>query len=120
VIYDLIPKARFLMIHDPEFMVTGVETKINYHANYDFYLERLFKRTPWARSIIDYFNKEVFDVTSSGLTPAPDSPSIATQTRTWEDDLLDELDSPTTVLPYLSIKVNLHQQLHSCSLVSVG
>lgn len=102
VIYDLIPKARFLMTHDPEFTATGAETKINYHADYDFYLERLFKRTPWARSVIDYFNKEVFDVTSSGLTPAPDSPSIATQTRTWEDDLLDELDAPAQVTSALT------------------
>jgi hypothetical protein len=102
VIYDLIPKARFLMTHDPEFTATGAETKINYHADYDFYLERLFKRTPWAHSVINYFNKEVFDVTSSGLTPAPDSPSITTQTRTWEDDLLDEVDAPAQVTSALT------------------
>jgi hypothetical protein len=101
MIYDLIPKACFLMTHDPEFMATGVETKINYHMYYDFYLEHLFKRTPWAHSVLNYFNK-VFDVTSSGLTPAPDSPFIATQTRTWEDDLLDELDAPTQVTSALT------------------
>jgi hypothetical protein len=102
MIYDLIPMAHFLMTHDPEFMATGAETKINYHVDYNFYLERLFKCTPWARSVINYFNKEVFDVTSSGLTPAPDSPSIATQTRTWEDDLLDELDAPAQVTSTLT------------------
>ncbi|KIK35639.1 hypothetical protein CY34DRAFT_109830 [Suillus luteus UH-Slu-Lm8-n1] len=94
--------ARFLMMHDPEFTATSVETKINYHTDYNFYLERLFKRTPWARSVIDYFDKEVFDVTSSSLAPSPDSPSIAPQIRTWEDDLLDKLDAPAQVTSALT------------------
>jgi hypothetical protein len=119
VIYDLIPKACFLMMHDPEFTVTGAETKINYHMDYDFYLEHLFKCTPWARSIINYFNKEVFDVTSSSLTPAPDSPSITTQTKTWEDDLLDKLNAPAqvtsalTYIPATSAVVDIVSNYHA-------
>ncbi|KAG2753586.1 hypothetical protein P692DRAFT_20722457 [Suillus brevipes Sb2] len=94
--------AHFLLMHDPEFTATGAETKINYQADYDFYLEHLFKRTPWARSVIDYFNKEVFDVTTLSLATTPGSPSIAAQTRTWEDDLLDELDAPSQVASTLT------------------
>ncbi|KAG0698426.1 hypothetical protein DFH29DRAFT_1002866 [Suillus ampliporus] len=95
--------ARFLLTHDPEFMATGAETKINYQADYNFYLERLFKCTPWACSIMDYFNKEVFSATSQSQVPASnDSPSTASQARTWEDDLLDELDAPTQVVSTLT------------------
>ncbi|KAG2144312.1 hypothetical protein DEU56DRAFT_910667 [Suillus clintonianus] len=89
--------ARFLLTHDPEFTATGAETKISYQADYDFYLERLFKRTPWACSVIDFFNKEVFDVTSRSLVPTSDNFPSATQARTWEDDLLDELDAPVQI-----------------------
>jgi hypothetical protein len=141
VIYDLISKAHFLMTHNPEFTATGMETKINYHMNYDFYLECLFKCTPWARSIIDYFNKEVLmsPVPVSHqlliLLPLPLRPELG-KTISWTNSMLPlkllphshpsqllqqlSTSSPTTTLPYLSIKVNLHQQLHSCSLVSVG
>ncbi|KAG2141227.1 hypothetical protein DEU56DRAFT_911333 [Suillus clintonianus] len=89
--------ARFLLTHDPEFTATGAETKISYQADYNFYLERLFKRTPWACSVIDFFNKEVFDVTSRSLVPTSDDFPSATQARTWEDDLLDELDAPVQI-----------------------
>jgi hypothetical protein len=68
------------LTHDPEFTATGTEAKINHQVDYDFYLERLLKRTPWAHSVIDYFNKEVFDITTSSLAIIPDSPSIAAQT----------------------------------------
>ncbi|KAG1888422.1 hypothetical protein F4604DRAFT_1674759 [Suillus subluteus] len=87
--------ARFLLTHDPEFTATGVEMKINYHADYDFYLERLFKHTPWACSIMEYFNKEVFNITSQSLPMASNNFPSATQARTWEDNLLDALDAPT-------------------------
>ncbi|KAG2128383.1 hypothetical protein BD769DRAFT_1667489 [Suillus cothurnatus] len=53
--------------------------KIEYQKDYDFYLERLFKGTPWAISLLH-------------LPPAP---------RTWEDDFLQELDNmdPVTCAP---------------------
>ncbi|KAG1896432.1 uncharacterized protein F5891DRAFT_983440 [Suillus fuscotomentosus] len=86
--------ARFLLTHDPEFTATGAETKINYQADYDFYLERLFKRTPWACSVMNFFNKEVFNITSPSHAPASDDSYTIPQPRTWEDDLLDELDAP--------------------------
>ncbi|KAG1718467.1 hypothetical protein EDB19DRAFT_1837993 [Suillus lakei] len=88
--------ARFLLTHDPEFTVTGVETKINYQADYDFYLEHLFKRTPWAC------------------------------TRTWEDDLLNELDAPTritstlTSLPASSAVVDVISSYHASISVNHG
>ncbi|KAG1767860.1 hypothetical protein EV702DRAFT_1203511 [Suillus placidus] len=86
--------ARFLLTHDPEFTATGAETKINYQADYDFYLECLFKRTPWACSVMNFFNKEVFNITSQSHAPASDDSYTIPQPRTWEDDLLDELDAP--------------------------
>ncbi|KAG2738061.1 hypothetical protein P692DRAFT_20650338, partial [Suillus brevipes Sb2] len=84
--------ARFLLTHDPEFTATGAETKINYQADYNFYLERLFKRTPWACSVMNFFNKEVFNITSQSHAPASDDSYTIPQPHTWEDNLLDELD----------------------------
>ncbi|KIK43162.1 hypothetical protein CY34DRAFT_82254 [Suillus luteus UH-Slu-Lm8-n1] len=120
--------ARFLLTHDPEFTATGAETKINYQADYDFYLERLFKRTPWALSVMDYFNKEVFNITSKSLpTTSNDIPSIS-QARTWEDDLLDALDSPASipassavvdVVSHASISVNNAQSASATAQVQL-
>ncbi|KAG2075557.1 hypothetical protein BDR04DRAFT_1149896 [Suillus decipiens] len=76
-------------------MATGAETKINYQADYDFYLECLFKRTPWACSVIDYFNKEVFNTTSQPHVLASNNSPTISQPQMWEDDLLDELDAPS-------------------------
>lgn len=118
-----------MLSHDPEFTATGAETKINYQADYDFYLERLFKHTPWARSIMDYFSKEVFDITSKSLpTTSNDVPSII-QARTWEDDLLDALDSPASipassavvdVISHASISVNNAQSASATAQVQMG
>ncbi|KAG1819617.1 uncharacterized protein BJ212DRAFT_1478852 [Suillus subaureus] len=69
--------ARFLLMHDPEFTVIGAETKINYQADYDFYLEHLFKCTPWACSVMDYFNKEVFGITNQSCVPASNNSPTA-------------------------------------------
>jgi hypothetical protein len=44
----------------------------------------------------------VFDITTSSLAIIPDSPSIAAQTWTWEDDLLDKLDAPSQVASTLT------------------
>ncbi|KAG1841945.1 hypothetical protein F4604DRAFT_1985303 [Suillus subluteus] len=118
--------ARFLLTHDPEFTAIGAETKINYQADYDFYLERLFKRTPWACSVMDYFNKEVFGVTNQSHVPASnDSPTVS-PSRTWEDDLLDELDAPTqaptlTSLPATSsAMVDITSSYHTSMSINQG
>jgi hypothetical protein len=69
-------QARFLLMHNPEFTAIGAETKINYQANYNFYLERLFECMPWACGVTDYFNKKVFGATNQSCIPAPgDSPT---------------------------------------------
>ncbi|KAG2747610.1 hypothetical protein P692DRAFT_20819501 [Suillus brevipes Sb2] len=86
--------ACFLLTHNPEFTVMGAETKINYQADYDFYLERLFKCTPWACSVMNFFNKEVFNITSQSHALASDDSYTIPQPHTWEDNLLDELDAP--------------------------
>ncbi|KAG2140570.1 hypothetical protein DEU56DRAFT_911640 [Suillus clintonianus] len=118
--------AHFLLTHDPEFTATGAETKINYQADYNFHLERLFKRTPWARSVMDYFNREVFDVTQQSRVQASDDSPFISQPRTWEDDLLDELDAPTqtltlTSLPSASsIAVDVTSSYHSSMSVHQG
>jgi hypothetical protein len=87
-------QVHFLLTHNPEFTVMGAETKINYQADYDFYLERLFKCTPWACSVMNFFNKEVFNITSQSHALASDDSYTIPQPHTWEDDLLDELDAP--------------------------
>ncbi|KAG2339942.1 hypothetical protein BDR05DRAFT_1002873 [Suillus weaverae] len=111
--------ACFLLTHDPEFTTTGAETKINYQADYDFYLERLFKRTPWAHSVMEYFNKEVFNITSQSLPIASNDFPSATQAQTWEDNLLDALDAPAqtssalTSLPASSAVVGFVSSYHA-------
>ncbi|KAG2088954.1 uncharacterized protein F5147DRAFT_841239 [Suillus discolor] len=97
--------ARFLLTHDTELTATGAETKIDYQKDYDFYLERLFKSSPWAIGVMEYFNKEVFN-TRAALLSAPASvvPS-ASIPRTWEDDLLEELDNPVARAPSPTLPV---------------
>jgi hypothetical protein len=46
-------QARFLLTHDAELTAIGAETKIEYQKDYDFYLECLFKGTPWAISVME-------------------------------------------------------------------
>ncbi|KAG2091630.1 uncharacterized protein F5147DRAFT_779906 [Suillus discolor] len=95
--------ARFLLTHDTELTATGAETKIDYQKDYDFYLEHLFKSSPWAIGVMEYFNKEVFN-TRAALLSAPASvvPS-ASIPRTWEDDLLEELDNPVARAPFAEL-----------------
>ncbi|KAG1734247.1 uncharacterized protein EDB91DRAFT_1251033 [Suillus paluster] len=75
-------QAHFLLTHDAELTVIGAETKINYQKDYNFYLERLLKGTPWA-------------ISCTYITVLPATP------RTWEDDFLQELDNldPVTCNP---------------------
>ncbi|OJA14586.1 hypothetical protein AZE42_13834, partial [Rhizopogon vesiculosus] len=89
--------ARFLLTHDAELTATGAETKIDYQNDYDFYLERLFKGSPWAISVMEYFNKEVFNTTAAPSS-TPTSTSMSTP-RTWEDEFLQELDNPVAHAP---------------------
>lgn len=95
-----------MLTHDAELTATGAETKIDYQKDYDFYLERLFKSSPWAISVMEYFNKQVFN-TSAALSSTPTSvvPPASTP-RTWEDDLLDELDNPTARAPSPALPIS--------------
>ena len=81
-----------MLTHDAELTATGAETKIDYQKDFDFYLERLFKGSPWAISVMEYFNKEVFN-SNVALSSTP--PQAVPPSRTWEDDFLQELDNPT-------------------------
>jgi len=85
-------QARFLLTHDAELTAIGAETKIKYQKDYDFYLERLFKGTPWAISVMEYFNKEVFNA-STALSDSTATAPSAPAPRTWEDNFLQELDN---------------------------
>ncbi|KAG1864098.1 hypothetical protein C8R48DRAFT_773320 [Suillus tomentosus] len=60
--------AHFLLTHDQELTATGPAMKIGYAQDFDFYLERLFKRSPWAMSVINYYNQEVFGTSSVPAT----------------------------------------------------
>ncbi|KAG2367257.1 hypothetical protein BDR07DRAFT_1479389 [Suillus spraguei] len=68
---------------------------------------------------MDYFNKEVFDITSQSLLLASHDFPSATQAQTWEDDLLDALDAPAqmpstlTSLPDSSVVVNVISSYHT-------
>ncbi|KAG1861809.1 hypothetical protein DFJ58DRAFT_725653 [Suillus subalutaceus] len=88
--------ARFLLTHDAKLTAIGAETKIDYQKDFDFYLERLLKGTPWAISVMEYFNKEVFNTTAA--PSAPTSTVVpAAAPCTWEDDFLQELDNIDSV-----------------------
>ncbi|KAG1725469.1 hypothetical protein EDD22DRAFT_961622 [Suillus occidentalis] len=81
---------------DAELTAVGAETKIDYQKDFNFYLEHLLKGTPWAISVMEYFNKEVFN---TAVAPsAPTSTVVPTAApRTWEDDFLQELDNIESV-----------------------
>ncbi|KAG1850748.1 hypothetical protein C8R48DRAFT_778095 [Suillus tomentosus] len=93
--------ARFLLTHNAELMAIGAETKIDYQKDYDFYLECLLKGTPWAISVMEYFNKEVFNTTTTPSTPISMTLPAAAP-RTWEDDFLQELDNLDPVIRHPS------------------
>jgi hypothetical protein len=82
------------LTHDTELTATESSTKIEYGQDYDFYLEWLFKRSPWAISVMDYYNREVFG-TSSVLASAS-ALSSTSQPQTWEDDFLQQLGAPAS------------------------
>ncbi|KAG2063880.1 hypothetical protein BDR04DRAFT_1122951 [Suillus decipiens] len=96
--------ACFLLMHDAKLTAIGAETKIDYQKDYDFYLECLLKGTPWAISVMDYFNKEVFNTTTVPSVPTSTVPPATP--RTWEDDFLQELNNLDPVT---------HNPLPACS-----
>ncbi|KAG1868960.1 hypothetical protein DFJ58DRAFT_723373 [Suillus subalutaceus] len=75
-------------------MATGSSTMIEYGQDYDFYLERLFKRSPWAIGMMDYYNREVFG--ASSVLASASALSSTSQPRTWEDDFLQQLEAPAS------------------------
>ncbi|KAI6138030.1 hypothetical protein BKA82DRAFT_4367869 [Pisolithus tinctorius] len=85
--------VRFLLSHDPELSATGAETQVNYRSEYDFYLEKLFKASPWAVSVMNFFNQEVFGKGSQLANVESEVFANVEQPRTWEDEFLDELDN---------------------------
>ncbi|KAG0691989.1 hypothetical protein DFH29DRAFT_1009671 [Suillus ampliporus] len=86
----------FLLTHDQELTATGPATKIDYAQDFDFYLEQLFKRSPWAMSVINYYNQEVFGTSSVLATSGTTTPPSASQPHTWEDDFLQQLEYPAS------------------------
>ncbi|KIK73408.1 hypothetical protein PAXRUDRAFT_20887 [Paxillus rubicundulus Ve08.2h10] len=72
----------YLLSPDPELQIVGSETKIPYEADYDFYLEHLFKRSKWAIDTVSWFNMELFgskQQTSVAAEPrAPPAPTFWT------------------------------------------
>ncbi|KAG2036473.1 hypothetical protein BDR03DRAFT_1011632 [Suillus americanus] len=87
----------FLLTHDQELTATGPATKIDYAQDFDFYLERLFKRSPWATSVINYYNQEVFGTSSVLATSGTPTPPSTSQPHTWEDDFLQQLEDPASI-----------------------
>ncbi|KAG9310683.1 hypothetical protein JVU11DRAFT_9278 [Chiua virens] len=85
-------EARYLLTPDPKLQAVGSETKISYEADYDFYLERLLKRSDWAIKTINFFNTGIFgSKKDSNLSTEPTV--LSAPSRTWEDDFLDDLDN---------------------------
>ncbi|KIN96116.1 hypothetical protein M404DRAFT_164126 [Pisolithus tinctorius Marx 270] len=85
--------VQFLLSHDPELSATGAETQVNYQSEYDFYLEKLFKASPWAVSMMNFFNQEVFRKGSQLANVKFEVFANVEQLHTWEDEFLDELNN---------------------------
>ncbi|KIO11991.1 hypothetical protein M404DRAFT_19804 [Pisolithus tinctorius Marx 270] len=89
-------KAHFLVSPDLELSSIGGETRILYSSDYDFYVEKLSKKSNWALRIFDHVNREVFgkDSQSKNMSLVPPVPPTA-QPCTWEDEMLSEIENPT-------------------------
>ncbi|KIK79337.1 hypothetical protein PAXRUDRAFT_16380 [Paxillus rubicundulus Ve08.2h10] len=84
--------ARYLLTPDTELQAVGSEIKIPYEGDYDFYLKRLYKRSPWAIEMMNFFNVEVFGNNKAReKSSEPTVPSAPL--RTWEDNFLEDLDN---------------------------
>ncbi|KIK77701.1 hypothetical protein PAXRUDRAFT_17322 [Paxillus rubicundulus Ve08.2h10] len=92
----------YLLSPDPELQIVGSETKIPYEADYDFYLEHLFKRSKWAIDTVSWFNMELFgSKQQTSVATEPRAPPATT--CTWEDDFLNSLDNMTEPAAPVSI-----------------
>ncbi|KAF8835404.1 hypothetical protein BDN67DRAFT_1015591 [Paxillus ammoniavirescens] len=84
--------AHYLLTPDTELQAVSSETKIPYEGDYDFYLERLYKRSTWVIETMNFFNIEVFGNNKAReKSSKPTVPSAPL--RTWEDDFLEDLDN---------------------------
>ncbi|KAI6146771.1 hypothetical protein BKA82DRAFT_4356273 [Pisolithus tinctorius] len=72
--------VRFLLSHDPE-------------LKYNFYLKKLFKASPWAVSMMNFFNQEVFRKGSQLANVESEVFANMEQLHTWEGEFLDELNN---------------------------
>ncbi|KAI5988493.1 hypothetical protein F5J12DRAFT_915926 [Pisolithus orientalis] len=75
--------VQFLLSHDPELSAT----------KYNFYLKKLFKASPWAVSMMNFFNQEVFGKGSQLVNVKSEVFANMEQLHTWEDKFLDKLNN---------------------------
>jgi len=92
-------------MHDHELTAIGPSTKIEYQQDFDFYLRLLLKRSSWAISVIDYYNKEVFGSSPESIGAPASAPSPASEHRSWEDDFLQQLELPPQATSPHSLRV---------------
>ncbi|KIJ09893.1 hypothetical protein PAXINDRAFT_157791 [Paxillus involutus ATCC 200175] len=84
--------ACYLLTPDTELQAVGSETKIPYKGDYDFYLEHLYKRSPWAIETMNFFNVKVFG--NNKAREKSSEPTVSSAPLcTWEDDFLEDLDN---------------------------
>ncbi|KAI5994113.1 hypothetical protein F5J12DRAFT_785895 [Pisolithus orientalis] len=81
------------MLSITEGLIAGACILVNYQSEYDFYLEKLFKASPWAVSMMNFFNQEVFGKGSQLANVKSEVFANVEQLHTWEDEFLDELDN---------------------------
>ncbi|KAI6141444.1 hypothetical protein BKA82DRAFT_4362129 [Pisolithus tinctorius] len=88
--------AHFLVSPDLELSSISGETHILYSSDYDFYVEKLSKKSNWALHVFDHVNHEVFgkDSQSKNMSLVPPVPLTA-QPCTWEDKMLSKIKNPT-------------------------
>ncbi|KAI6008906.1 hypothetical protein F5J12DRAFT_782314 [Pisolithus orientalis] len=88
--------AHFLVSPDLELSSISVETRILYCSDYDFYIEKLLKKSNWALCVFDHVNCEVFgkDSQSKNASLVPPVPLTA-QSHTLEDEMLSKIKNPT-------------------------
>ncbi|KAI5996832.1 hypothetical protein F5J12DRAFT_785259 [Pisolithus orientalis] len=121
--------VQFLLLHDPELSATGAETQVNYQSEYNFYLEKLFKASPWAVSMMNFFNQEVFRKGSQLANVESKVFANVEQLHSWEDEFLDKLNNidpteshtpPVSTLHDLNAPGSHDSDLHDSNLSSVS
>ncbi|KIO00033.1 hypothetical protein M404DRAFT_153694 [Pisolithus tinctorius Marx 270] len=88
--------ACFLVSPDLELSSISGETRIPYSSDYDFYIEKLSKKSNWALHIFYYENHGVFgkDSQSKNASLVPPVPLTA-QPHPLEDKMLSKIKNPT-------------------------